>query len=218
MIRQYDLIVFDWDGTLADSTAIIIDSIRQAAETVGLPVPAREEASSIIGLGLSEAIETLFGKISTNDFSRLVGLYGYHYKSMEHEIPLFNGVEPLIQSLGDKGHMLAVATGKGRNGLNRALERSGLQAHFHGTRCVDECLSKPHPQMLLELMDEFGVAPERTLMVGDTSFDLQMARNANVDAVGVTYGAHPLHSLAVFEPIACFDSFEKLGQWITLNA
>ena len=218
MIKNYDLIVFDWDGTLADSTEIIIDSIRTAADEIGLPMPARHEASSIIGLGLGEAIDTLFGDIGGSQFNELVARYGYHYKSKEHEIPLFYGASDAIPILAERGHLLAVATGKGRNGLNRALEKSGLSDYFHATRCVDECRSKPHPQMLLELMDELDVSPGRTLMIGDTSFDLLMAKNANVSSLAVTYGAHHLEDLISCGPIAYFDDFQELNKWIICNA
>jgi len=218
MIKSYDLIVFDWDGTLADSTQIIIDSIRTAADDVGLPIPARDAASSIIGLGLGEAIDTLFGDIGNSQFNELVARYGYHYKSKEHEIPLFYGASDAIPMLVERGHLLAVATGKGRNGLNRALEKSGISNYFHATRCVDECRSKPHPQMLLELMDELGVSSDRTLMIGDTSFDLLMAKNANVASLAVTYGAHPLDDLLSCGPVAHFDDFQELNKWIINNA
>lgn len=218
MNKRYDLIVFDWDGTLADSTSIIIQSIRTAAEEVDLPVPPPTEASSIIGLGLREAIHRLFGELQPDRLNRLVARYAYHYHAQEHDIPLFDGAYDALAALAAKGHLLGVATGKGRNGLDRALEQSGLKPHIHATRCVDECHSKPHPQMLLELMDESGVSPERTLMIGDTSFDLQMAQNAKVDSLGVTYGAHPLDHLLPHRPLAHFDEFAKVNQWLIMNA
>jgi phosphoglycolate phosphatase len=218
MSRNFDLIVFDWDGTLADSTSIIIQSIRTAAAEVGLDVPEPESASSIIGLGLREAIHRLFGELEPALLNQLIARYAYHYHAQEHDIPLFEGAFDAVSALAGKGYLLGVATGKGRNGLNRALEQSGLKQHIHATRCVDECHSKPHPQMLLELMDEFGVTPERTLMIGDTSFDLQMAQNANVASLGVTYGAHPLESLLPHAPLAHFDEFAKVNQWLIMNA
>lgn len=218
MSRNYDLIVFDWDGTLADSTSIIIDSIRTAAAEVGLEVPEKKDASSIIGLGLREAIHRLFGDLEIGQLNQLIARYAYHYHAREHDIPLFNGAFEALEALAEKGYLLGVATGKGRNGLNRALEKSGLQPHIHATRCVDECHSKPHPQMLLELMGEFNVSPQRTLMIGDTSFDLQMAQNANVASLGVTYGAHPVESLLPFTPLAHFDEFAKVNQWLIMNA
>ena len=217
MSRQYDLIVFDWDGTLADSTSIIIHSIRTAAEEIGLAVPEPKAASSIIGLGLREAIHRLFGALEPDRLNQLIARYAYHYHAQENDIPLFEGAYEALTALAQKGYLLGVATGKGRNGLNRALEQSGLKPHIHATRCVDECHSKPHPQMLLELMDEFAVRPERTLMIGDTSFDLQMAQNANVASLGVTYGAHPLENLLPHAPLAHFDEFAKVNQWLIMN-
>lgn len=217
MNRQYDLIVFDWDGTLADSTSIIIHSIRTAAEEIGLAVPEPRAASSIIGLGLREAIHRLFGALEPDLLNQLIARYAHHYHAQENDIPLFEGAYEALTALAQKGYLLGVATGKGRNGLNRALEQSGLKPHIHATRCVDECHSKPHPQMLLELMDEFAVRPERTLMIGDTSFDLQMAQNANVASLGVTYGAHPLENLLPHSPLAHFDEFAKVNQWLIMN-
>jgi phosphoglycolate phosphatase len=218
MSRKYDLIVFDWDGTLADSTSIIIQSIRRAAEEAGLPVPGKQAASSIIGLGLREAIFRLFGELAPAQLDHLIARYAHHYHAQENDIPLFEGAYDAVAALAGKGYLLGVATGKGRNGLNRALEQSGLKPHIHGTRCVDECHSKPHPQMLLELMDEFAVRSERTLMIGDTSFDLQMAQNANVASLGVTYGAHPVEHLLPHAPLAHFDEFAKVNQWLIMNA
>lgn len=218
MSRKYDLIVFDWDGTLADSTSIIIQSIRRAAEEAGLPVPGKQAASSIIGLGLREAIFRLFGELAPTQLDHLIARYAHHYHAQENDIPLFEGAYDAVAALAGKGYLLGVATGKGRNGLNRALEQSGLKPHIHATRCVDECHSKPHPQMLLELMDEFAVPPARTLMIGDTSFDLQMAQNANVASLGVTYGAHSVEHLLPHAPLAHFDEFAKVNQWLIMNA
>ncbi|MCB5184238.1 HAD-IA family hydrolase [Methylobacillus gramineus] len=218
MSKRFDLIVFDWDGTLANSTQIIVDSIRKSALEAGLDDPGQEAASSIIGLGLREAIQQLFGVITQEQLQHMATRYNVHYHAREDDVVLFAGAKHAVSRLNDQGYMLGVATGKGRKGLNHALEHSGLGAYMHGTRCVDECQSKPHPQMLLELMDEFGVEPERTLMVGDTSFDLQMAQNAKVASLGVTYGAHPLERLLPHSPLAHFDDFATLDQWLVLNA
>lgn len=217
MRRKIDLIVWDWDGTLADSTRIIVDSIRSASGEVGLDVPDPPAARSIIGLGLHEAIHSLFGDLPGVQLQQLVARYKYHYTAKENEIPLFEGAHATIDALKNRGCLLAVATGKGRNGLNRAMHFNGLAGHFDATRCVDECHSKPHPQMLLELMEELDVAPERTLMVGDTSFDMQMAQNAEVARVAVSYGAHPLERLLLHAPLAHFEHFEKLSQWLVEN-
>ncbi|MEZ0232845.1 MAG: HAD-IA family hydrolase [Methylophilaceae bacterium] len=217
--KQFDLIIFDWDGTLANSTQLIVNAIRAASLEVGLPDPGQEAASSIIGLGLREALVSLFGQdIPSEQIQQMAARYNFHYNIGENNIPLFDGVLESIQTLDANGFKLAVATGKGRNGLNRALQNSGLGKHFGATRCVDECYSKPHPQMILELMDELDAKPERTLMVGDTSFDLQMASNANVASLGVSYGAHPLSNLLPHKPLAHFDAFSKLNQWLVMNA
>lgn len=218
MANRYDLIIFDWDGTLADSTQLIVSAIRQASVDTGLPVPSELAARGIIGLGLREALTELFGELSHAHYQQLVSRYGYHFTNEEQDIPLFEGAAAAIQALEQRGMGLAVATGKGRRGLNHALARSGIQQHFHATRCVDECHSKPHPQMILELMDEMGASPERTLMIGDTSFDLQMAQNAGVASLGVTYGAHPLERLLPHVPLAHFNEFTKLDQWLIMNA
>ena len=217
MQNNYDLIIFDWDGTLANSTQLIIDAICKGAIEVGLPMPSQEDASGIIGLGFREAIYELFGQIPDAQLADLTARYTFHYGLGENNIPLFEGVRETIEDLVSKGIQLGVATGKGRRGLNRALNNSGIQQHFIATRCVDECHSKPHPQMILDLMDEVAATPERTLMVGDTSFDLQMAKNANVASLGVTYGAHPLERLLPHEPLAHFNLFKDLSTWLKAN-
>jgi phosphoglycolate phosphatase len=218
MSKRYDLIVFDWDGTLANSTQLIVDAICQASVDVDLPVPSQEAASGIIGLGLREALLELFGPITEPTIAALTARYAHYYHAREDDIPLFAGVADTVQHLHSKGIALGVATGKGRNGLNKALDRSGIKHYFHATRCVDECHSKPHPQMLWQLMEEVGASPENTLMIGDTSFDMQMAQNANVDRIGLSFGAHPLERLLPHAPLAHFDEFTKLQQWLIMNA
>ncbi|HEY8118936.1 MAG TPA: HAD-IA family hydrolase [Methylophilaceae bacterium] len=218
MPRNFDLIVFDWDGTLADSTGMIVDCIREASAEINLPVPDKSVARKVIGLGLKEAIASLFGDLSPEQYRQLTARYRAHYFQRDEETLLYEGVHNAIVNLKQQGFILAVATGKGRNGLNLSLERSGLVSYFLATRCVDECYSKPHPQMLLELMDELGATPERTLMIGDTSYDLQMAQNANVASLAVSYGAHHLENLLPHSPLAHFDDFTKLNQWLIMNA
>lgn len=216
--KNYDLIVFDWDGTLANSTQLIVDAICQASVDVGLPAPTQQAASSIIGLGFREAVYELFGKIPDTLLSQITARYTYYYGAGENYIPLFDGAQEIIEHLRQVDIQLGVATGKGRAGLNRALDRSGVKHHFMATRTVDECFSKPHPQMLQEMMEEAMTVPERTLMVGDTSFDLQMAQNAGVAGVGVTFGAHPKQRLLAHEPLACFDVFSDLALWLKQHA
>ena len=218
MPKQYDLIVFDWDGTLANSTQMIVDCMREASADAGLPVPEPTAASNIIGLGLAEAVHALFGELTPAQYQQLVARYRHHYYTRDEDTPLFEGVRETIEYLSKAGFMLAVATGKGRNGLNKSLEKSGLADFMHATRCVDECFSKPHPQMLHELMDELVTGPERTLMIGDTSYDLQMASNAGVTSLAVTYGAHPESELKKHQPLACFDRFTSLDQWLREHA
>ena len=218
MPKRFDLIVFDWDGTLADSTQMIVECIRQASAEAGLSVPEPAAASNIIGLGLREAIAVLFGSLSDSQYELLTARYRHHYFARDQQTLLFEGAAQAIGELEQQGFMLAVATGKGRNGLNRSLADSGIAHHIHASRCADECLSKPHPQMLMEIMDELGVEAERTLMVGDTSYDLQMARNAQVASLAVSYGAHALEDLLPHAPLAYFDQFTKLNQWLIMNA
>lgn len=218
MPKQFDLLVFDWDGTLMDSAGAIVFSIQSASRDMGLAVPSESEARHIIGLGLNEAIAELFPDLHRSDYGALVERYRHYYLSQDTETPLFSGVAESIAALHGDGFLLAVATGKGRNGLERVLQNSGLGPYFHTSRCVDECFSKPHPCMLLEIMDELGVAPSRTLMIGDTSHDLQMASNAGVPAVGVCYGAHPRENLEALSPLACAESFGALSQWLNHHA
>jgi phosphoglycolate phosphatase len=214
MTKQFDLIVWDWDGTLADSTGMITNAILKAAEQVGLPALTPQVASNIIGLGLRESIEALYGDIPTEQAQALAMQYTANYYAGESEIPLFEGAADTIMALNKRGYKLAVATGKGRRGLNLALEHSGLGIYFHSTRTVDECFSKPHPQMLDELMEYLVVLPERTLMIGDTNYDLHMAQNAGVSAVGVTYGAQPAEKWQHLNPIQQFSDFASLSKWL----
>ncbi len=218
MTKQFDLIIWDWDGTLADSTSIIIDAITTASAELGLGKIARTDASNIIGLSLNEAINRLLGDIGAEKTQALVEKYRHYYYLHEENIPLFDGVLKTIAELKKRGFKLAVATGKGRRGLNLAMERSGLTHYFQATRTVDECFSKPHPQMLDELMDFCVTTPERTLMIGDTSYDLQMAQNAKIKSLAVTYGAQSREQLLHYNPLACFDEFSSLSQWLMINA
>ncbi|HEY3433532.1 MAG TPA: HAD-IA family hydrolase [Rhodocyclaceae bacterium] len=218
MAKRFDLIVFDWDGTLMDSAATIASSVQAAARDLGLEPPSDERARHIIGLGLEDALRHAMPNLPGERYGELSDRYRHHYLSRDHELVLFAGVEALLEELLGAGHLLAVATGKSRLGLNRALEVSGLGPRFHATRCADECFSKPHPQMLEELMAEFGTTPEATLMIGDTSHDVQMAHNAGVPAVAVSYGAHPRSGLDALSPLQCVDSVPELAAWLKQNA
>ena len=214
MSKQFDLIVWDWDGTLADSTGMITQAIVSAAAQVGLPTLDPQAASNIIGLGLKESIHALFGDIPAEKAQALARQYTANYYAGESEIPLFAGAADTIKTLNKRGFKLAVATGKGRRGLNLALEQCDLGNYFHATKTVDECFSKPHPQMLDELMDELVTTPERTLMIGDTSYDLQMAKNAGVPALAVTFGAQSRDKLSGYNSIAMFNQFKDLSAWL----
>lgn len=218
MTKQFDLIVWDWDGTLADSTGMITNALLKAAEQVGLPVLTPQTASNIIGLGLREAIHNLYGEIPTEQAQALAKQYTTNYYAGESEIPLFAGAADTVKALHKRGFKLAVATGKGRRGLNLALEHCGLGKYFHSTRTVDECFSKPHPQMLDELMEYLVVMPERTLMIGDTSYDLQMAQNAGVSSIGVTYGAQTAEQWQHLNPMHQFSDFAGLSTWLLEHA
>jgi phosphoglycolate phosphatase len=198
--EQFDLIVFDWDGTLMDSTAHITRSIQAACRDLGLPVPADEAASYVIGLGLREALQIAAPTLDPSEYPRLAERYRFHYLVKDQTTELFAGVREMLQELRDQGYLLAVATGKSRVGLNRALDQSRLISLFDGTRCADETFSKPHPAMLHELTRELGQDPARTVMVGDTTHDLQMAINAGVAGIAVTYGAHAAGSLSALSP------------------
>ncbi len=214
MHKKFDLIVWDWDGTLANSTAMITDALVQAAQQVGLPALEPKAASNIIGLGLRESIYALFGDLPADMAQKLAVQYSANYYAGESKIPLFAGAKATIIELSRRGFKLAVATGKGRRGLNLALQHCGLANYFHATRTVDECFSKPHPQMLDELMDDLVVTPERTLMIGDTSYDLQMAKNASVQAVAVTFGAQSHDKLVAYNPVEMFHQFDDLSAWL----
>ncbi|MCK5435163.1 MAG: HAD-IA family hydrolase [Nitrosomonadaceae bacterium] len=217
MSKKFDLLVFDWDGTLADSASVIVLSIQGAARDMGLTEPSNDEARHVIGLGLSEAIEYLFPDLPLQKLRLLTDRYRYHYLAHDQEISLYEGIIEIIKTLHAENFLLAVATGKSRAGLNRSFVSSGLGDYFHASRCADETFSKPHPAMLLELMSEFGVKTERTLMIGDTSHDLQMAINARVPGLGVTYGAHPREKLESLVPLACIENVMKLRSWLNTN-
>lgn len=217
-MARCELIVFDWDGTLMDSTGMIAGAIQAAARDLGIAPPSLEQARQIIGLGLDDALRQALPDLPPRRYPELADRYRFHYLARDHELLLFPGVSDLLAGLAAAGYWLGVATGKSRRGLDRALASSGLGAYFNATRCADECLSKPHPQMLEELMAEFGASPATTLMIGDTTYDLQMARNAGVTGVAVAYGAHPKTVLEAEAPAFCADDVEALQTWLSANA
>jgi len=218
MTKNYDLIVFDWDGTVMDSTAVISGSIQAACRDVGLPVPSDETARHVIGMGLKEALQYAVPEASGDIYDQLAASYRRHFLAHDASIPLYPGARETIAELHGKGITLAIATGKSRNGLDRALHSSELGSYFHASRTADETFSKPHPAMLLELMEELAVQPERTLMVGDTTHDLKMAANARVDALAMTHGAHPEEHLSMLKTVAMLGNFDELRGWLAENA
>lgn len=218
MAKHYDLIVFDWDGTLMDSTAVIAGSIQAACRDLGLTVPDDEAARHVIGLGLSQALRYAVPDAPESLYEPLVERYRHHFLAQDRAIPLFAGARETLAELHEAGYWLAVATGKSRMGLDRALESTGLKQYFHATRTADQTFSKPHPAMLLELMEELAVSAERALMIGDTTHDMQMAQNAKVDAVAVGYGAHPPEQLQELNPLALVQDFAELRAWLKANA
>ena len=211
---KYSLLVFDWDGTIIDSASTIAECIRLAAADVGLPVPTKEQASHVIGLGLQDALRHAVPSLEPERVPEFVERYREHFRASEHTMDLFGGMRELIASLR-KERILGIATGKSRRGLDRSLEATGLKPYFQASRCADETHPKPHPAMLLELMDELGVAANSALMIGDTSHDLEMARAAGVDALAVTYGAHAEKSLRSCQPRACVASVAELSRWLS---
>lgn len=212
---MYSLLIFDWDGTLIDSQSRIIACMQRAALEAGQPELADEAVREIIGLGLPEAIRTLIPGICDTDMETVRGHYVKHFLDEEQSSsPLYPGVETSLASLRDKGYRLAVATGKSRRGLDRVLEQTGLGELFETTRCADETRSKPHPQMLAEILDETGVDVSRALMIGDTEYDLNMAQNIGMDRAGVSYGAHAIERLLALDPVFRIDDFPELEQWL----
>ena len=201
-----------------DSTSAIVKCIQAAAKDLGLPIPHDDDASHVIGLGLHEAMQAVMPNIDPAFYPRMVERYRIHYLSKHHELVLFDGVRDMLNELSQEGYFLAVATGKSRVGLNRALNAVGLLSLFDATRCADETFSKPHPAMLQELTRELGQDMKRTVMIGDTSHDLLMANNAGAAGVAVQYGAHPLEQLDACKPLYSAATVGQLHQWLTENA
>jgi len=213
-MSSYSLVVFDWDGTLMDSTNGIVSAIQGACRDLELPVPSASEASWVIGLSLESALRRAVPELTQAMLPRFLERYRIHYLLRDPDLQLFEGIEPLLGELAGRDIRLAVATGKSRVGLNRVLAATGLRDVFDATRTADETFSKPHPGMLQELMQELDVEPERVIMVGDTSHDLNMAANAGVHGLGVTYGAHSPQELLGCTPQAVVDTVPALREWL----
>ena len=216
--RRFDLIAFDWDGTLYDSTRLIVRCIQAAVVDVGGAKPSDKDAAWVIGLGLAEALARAAPDVPREKYAELGARYRHHYLGHHDDLVLFDGVLPMLDALRARGHKLAVATGKSRKGLDGALATAELQNRFDASRTADETEGKPHPRMLLELMDELRVPPERTLMIGDTTHDLQLALNAGCASVGVSYGAHEPASFDALRPLFIAHSVAGLQEWLFANA
>lgn len=215
----YGLLVFDWDGTLADSEQRIVAAARSAIDTLDLPDRSHEQVRAIIGLALSEACQVLFPGMPKSQESRFVACYReYYLHNTGTPVPLFAGAEATLRGLAAQRYQLAVATGKGRRGLDRDIASHGLQALFSTTRCADDAPSKPHPQMLEDIMEELDAAREQTLMIGDTAYDMEMARNAGVATVAVRCGMHDSQRLLEFDPLTLLASIAELPAWLSARA
>lgn len=214
---RYSIIVFDWDGTLIDSAATIVECIQAAALEIGVEVPDRERASHVIGLGLHDSLRFAVPGLPAERYLEFAALYRKHFLAREDRMRLFPGVRELLERLA-RERRLAIATGKSRRGLDRALEAGGLRRYFSASRCADETHPKPHPAMLLELAEELGVGPGEGLMIGDTSHDMEMANAAGMDALAVTYGAHAEPGLQACGPRGCVPDVPALERWLSANA
>ncbi len=212
--RRFDLIAFDWDGTLFDSTRLIARCIQAACGDVGTPVPSEREASYVIGLGLSEALMHAAPTLPRERYPELAARYRHHYRASQHDIVLFEGTLEMLRDLKARNHWLAVATGKNRRGLDEALVSSSMTDLFDATRTADETRGKPDPLMLVELMKELGASPDRTLMIGDTTHDLQLATNAGCASVAVSFGAHEHEAFGVHSPLYVAHSTPDLAAWL----
>jgi phosphoglycolate phosphatase len=215
---SFKLLVFDWDGTLMDSEARIVACIQSAFADIGEMPPPRDIAREVIGLGLEEAMTMLWPDGSVLERRELVDRYRFHFLgASESESSLFPGARDLVLDLNERGLLLAVATGKSRRGLESVLASTGLKGHFHATRCADETFSKPHPEMLFQVMGELGADRSETLMIGDTEYDMEMARNAGVAALAVGHGVHGLERLRRHQPLDCVSGFRELREWLEVK-
>ncbi len=212
--RRFDLVVFDWDGTLFDSTRLIARCIQSACADVGTAVPSDRDASFVIGLGLADALQHAAPGFPKERHRELADRYRHHYFASLDQVVLFDGTIEMLQALKDRNHRLGVATGKTRRGLDDALRSTPLGKFFDATRTADETRGKPDPLMLSELMRELGAEPERTLMVGDTTHDLQLAVNAGCASVAVSFGAHAHAEFAGHRPLHVAHSTADLHDWL----
>ncbi len=212
-MQHYKLVIFDWDGTLMDSVDRIVSCMQSAAQIVGLSIPSNDEVKQIIGLSIPEALQTLFTGITDEQIDIMRLQYKHQYLEGDNTpTPLFEHAINLLSQLKQENKLLAVATGKGREGLDRVLDVSETSHFFHTTRCAGEMRSKPDPQMLHSILTELDIAPHEAIMIGDTSHDLKMAQNAGVDSIGVTFGVHDKQVLEQYSPKRVVDSLSELHQ------
>jgi phosphoglycolate phosphatase len=212
--KKYELIIFDWDGTIIDSQAHIISCMQKALADENLPIPQDDEISHVIGLSLDNVILSLIPELDRTAINRVSDNYRRHFFADTSQSVLFDGVAEIIQDLHASGYFLAVATGKGRRGLDLALKDTGLEPFFHITRCADETRSKPDPLMLDEILTDLDLVADRAIMVGDTSYDLDMASNIKMDSIAVTYGMHDVEHLKTSNPTYLIDSIDQLSQYV----
>lgn len=213
-MQPFKALIFDWDGTLFDSTALIVQSLQSSFADLDLPVPTRDACRHVIGLSLPSAMHYLYPQLPEQRYPELVQAYRRHYLGRDHEVVFFDGVVEALERYARQGVFLAVATGKSRAGLDRALDSTGLRRIFDVTRCADETFSKPHPEMVLQILDVLGLNAADALMIGDTSHDMELARNAGTAAVAVSYGAHERATLQAWNPLFIADSFVEFDQWL----
>ena len=219
MSSEYKLLIFDWDGTLADSIGRIVTSMQEAAQRAGRAERDDEAIKGIIGLGLPEAILTLYPDMAPEQVIAFRQHYANTYIALDAEpSPLFAVVVESLEAFRAQGYRLAVATGKARRGLDRVLKAHGWERFFDVTRAADETASKPDPLMLNQILAHCDMRPEQALMVGDASFDLLMARNAGIDSVAVSYGAQSIERLRDFDPVLEVDHFPELRGWLEARA
>jgi len=214
MRKPFELLIFDWDGTLMDSAASIAEAIQAACADLGLSVPTTSQARYVIGLGLTDVMRHILPDLPESEYPKIVDRYRLHFLKRDGGTTLFEGAREMIEDLRERGYMLAVATGKSRRGLDRALEGTGLQGMFDATRCADEGFAKPHPGMLFNILDTLATPAEKSLMIGDTTHDLNMAGAAGVAAAAITHGAHEREALVQCQPLVMVNNLQELRDWL----
>lgn len=211
---QYQLLIFDWDGTLCDTAAHVIQSIQTSIAELELPERDDEQIKSLIGLNIHDFVRTLYPELDVTMQSNLINQYRLHYFTDPEAMRLYPDVKQTLLRLKSLGFILAIATGKGRAGLELGLEQTSIAPLISGYRCADNCPSKPNPQMIIELMEEFQVKPEQTVLIGDTEYDMELAKNAGVTPLAVSYGVHDVEQLASHDPVEIFQRLSDLVDWL----